>query len=248
MCGRIFVKPIPTLEQLLAAFEIYDLVLPTLHNTAPTEQLPFLYPTKDGFKVNMMRWAVHPGWLPTPPPWSYSTFNARIENVATSRAFSEPLRSRRGIAMMAGFVEWQTEIQVIETGVTKAGKIKTKTTKIKHPFYADCIDQPLIVAGVWDVWRDQVWSFSVITQPADDAFSPYHSRMPLSLTLEQSREWMAPTNDAASLLMGLEGSSLPLRVRAVSQEINNAKNKVDVAFLAGAPIKSNQNIQNLNLF
>lgn len=231
MCGRIFVKPIPTLEQLLAAFEIYDLVLPTLHNVAPTEQFPFLYPTNEGFKVNLMRWSIHPGWLPTPPPWPYATFNARIENISTSRAFSEPLRQRRGIALLSGFVEWQTEVKVIETGVTKAGKIKTKTIKEKYPFYADCVDQPLIVAGVWEMWRDQVWSFAIITQPADDAFSPYHSRMPLSLTLDQAQTWMSQTNDAVGLLAELEGSSLPLRIRAVSQQINNARNKVEPEFV-----------------
>ncbi len=230
MCGRIFVKPSLTLDQLLYAFQIFDLVLPTIHNAAPTEHLPFLFPTKDGFQVNMMRWSLHPGWLPTPPPWPYATFNARIENIASSKAFSGALQNRRGIALMSGFVEWQTENKIIETGVTKTGKVKTKTQKIKHPFYADCIDQPLIVAGVWEVWRDQVWSFAIITQPADESFAPYHSRMPLSLTLEQAHEWMSAANTPSGMLAELAGSTLPLRVRSISPTINNAKNKIDVEF------------------
>ncbi|WP_189419125.1 SOS response-associated peptidase [Cellvibrio zantedeschiae] len=232
MCGRIWVKPTPTLEQLLEAFEVFDLVLPILNNAAPTEQLPFLYPGEDGrFQASMMRWSLHPGGLPTPPPWSYATHNSRIEDTATSRAFGAPLRYRRGIALMAGFVEWQTEVKIIETGITKAGKIKTKTIKNKLPYYADCIDQPMIAAGIWDVWRDQVCSFAIITQPANEAFAPYHSRMPLSLTREQAREWMASTDDAPGLLKALEGSSLPLRIRAVSPEINDAKKKIDVSFV-----------------
>jgi len=231
MCGRIFVKQTPTLEQLLLAFDIFDLVLPTLHNTAPTERLPFMYPTKDGFQVSMMRWSLHPGWVPTPPPWPYATFNARIENIESSTAFKDALQHRRGIALMSGFVEWQTEIQVIQTGVSKTGKVKTKTEKIKHPFYAECIDQPLVVAGVWENWRDQIWSFAVVTQPADDAFSPYHSRMPLSLTIDQARQWMEPTSSHVGLLKELEGKSLPLNIRPVSQEINNARNKIDVEYI-----------------
>ena len=113
-----------------------------------------------------MRWWLHPAWSPEPPNQKFAMFNARIETVLTSRAYKGPVQYRRGIVPAAGFVEWQ------------------KTRDGKQPYYIDSEDGVLRFAAVWECWQDQLWSCSIITQPASEDFAPLHNRMPLSLNNE----------------------------------------------------------------
>lgn len=214
MCGRIFVKPGPAMRLFLESFGI-DTDLPELNNLAPTEQVPVLTRHEEQHRVGMMRWWLHPAWSPDPPNQKYAMFNARIETVLTSRAFKAPIAHRRGIVLASGFVEWKTE------------------GKLKLPHYCEPTDeaQPLALAAIWEVWQEQVWSCAIVTQPADARFSWLHDRMPLSLTTEQAVSWMAADQEPKALLASLAGQSVPLRIRQVEANINNARHKVPPAFI-----------------
>ncbi len=213
MCGRLFIKPVTELEQLLAMLGILNVTLPLLNNVAPTETIPLIRQTETGLNLSPVRWWLHPHWSKEEPNQKFAMFNARIETILTAPSFRGPIQHRRGIVPAAGFIEWKRE------------------GSNKQPFYIDAGDQPLLLAAVWDVWQEQLISCAIITQPADTTFAPVHDRMPLSLTPAQAERWLDPQQNHKQLIDDFSGSSLLLRMRPVSSKVNNARNKDDVEFL-----------------
>lgn len=214
MCGRLFIKPITNILLLLKTLGLRDIALPILNNLAPTESVPVVYMHNNKPVLNYMRWWLHPGWSESAPNQTYTTFNARIETVETMRTFRSSIRHRRGIIPAAGFVEWRQE------------------GNVKQPYYVEAMEgEPLAIAVIWDVWRDELFSCAVLTQPANEAFAAIHDRMPLSLTGKQIKRWLDPKEDASVLLKDLAGSSLPLSAKRVTTSVNNARDKSDIEFL-----------------
>lgn len=217
MCGRAYIKITPAVKAYCKANNINilewsdDLYLP---NMPPTTELPVIIRNTDGLIGKMMRWQLHPSWSREAPTYKAQTFNARIETVLTLNSYRTPVRERRAIVPMAGFVEWQ------------------RVGQEKQPYYIDAGDAPLLVAGIWENWRDQVLSFAVITQPANDEFAWLHDRMPLTLTPAEAGRWLDPYEGAEKLVHELAGHSLKLFPRKVSQKVNNARNKEPLEFVA----------------
>ncbi len=207
MCGRVFIAPSAASERLLADYGLDGAQLPTLPNVAPTEAVPVLHRAEQGYALGPMRWWLHPHWSPDPPNQAFSMFNAKIETVLTSRAFRGPIRHRRGAVLATGFVEWETR------------------SDGKQPYYITT-DGVLKLAAIWDCWQDQVWSCSIITQPASDNFKHIHHRMQLSLDNDQLHQWLNPEEDAKQLLRELKGASQPLRICEVGRAVNNARKKI----------------------
>lgn len=87
------------------------------------------------------------------------------------------------------------------------------------------------VAAIWDVWQGEIFSCAIITQPATPSFAPLHDRMPVSLTLEQAKRWIDPTENAADLLNEFGHASVALTERRISKSVNNARNKEDPIFI-----------------
>lgn len=216
MCGRLFIKLLEW-QEILDALGLPWMDLPELNNQAPAEQIPFVFMERGVMVMKSMRWGLHPHFATEAPAWGSTTHNARIETVETLPAYRTSVRRQRGFVPAAGFVEWRN------------------VGKISEPFYIDCADQPLAIAGIWDVWNNEVFSFSIITQPADEAFSKIHPRMPLSLTNEQLMRWMSPKEETHELLEDFKGHSLPLRFKPVSFAVNNARNKEPVMYVENQP-------------
>lgn len=213
MCGRLFIKPVTSLEKVLEMLKILKTNLPLLNNVAPTEAVPLIHQQIEGLTVSPARWWLHPHWSKEEPNQKFAMFNARIETVLTSPAFKGPMQYRRGIIPAAAFVEWHTN------------------GKQKQPYYIEAIDAPLLIAAIWDVWQDQLLSCAIITQPADASFDKIHNRMPLSLTIDQAKFWLDHQNEPKHILEVLYGQSLPYRFRSISTKVNNARNKDDVEFI-----------------
>lgn len=214
MCSRIFVTPGNPLKLLLGQFGLDGVDLPEINNLAPTEAVPVIYWEGNGFNISPMRWWLHPAWSPEPPNQKFAMFNARIETVLTSRAFQGPVRHRRAIIPVSGFVEFKTQ------------------GKHKQPFYVHAASgKALAIAGMWECWQNQVWSTAMITQAASESFAEIHDRMPLSLNAEQAARWMNPEEDVKSLLLELRGQSEELHWLPIDPRVNNARNKESVVFL-----------------
>jgi putative SOS response-associated peptidase YedK len=86
------------------------------------------------------------------------------------------------------------------------------------------------MAGLWDLWRDpdgdELYSFTIITTPANKLVRPIHDRMPLILTPLVARQWLDPT--AIDLRM-ISAVMVPfpselMETYEVSRLINDPKN------------------------
>ena len=107
MCGRFNVIDNPELQQLLRDLGI-DLGIAGATNIAPTETISVVHhSTATGRQMGSMRWWLTPAWAPEVST-RYSMFNAKSETLLTSKAFSRPFRSQRGIVPVSSFIEWKT--------------------------------------------------------------------------------------------------------------------------------------------
>ena len=183
-------------------------------NAAPTESITVLRLAEDGAaELVPMRWWLTPHWS-REVTTRYSMFNAKSETVHKSPAFREPFRSRRCVVPVCGFYEW------------------ARSAGHKVPYYIHPEDAPgLLLAGIWDRWRDprsdeSVESFAVLTAPANPALSFVHTRQPVMLGFAEALQWLNP-NATAEELAPLMCSLLPmgLEVLPVSSHVNNARHK-----------------------
>lgn len=99
-------------------------------NAAPTEILSLIR----GDRVEPARWWLVPSWAKEIST-KYSMFNARSENLTSSKAFRVPFQRQRGIVPISSFIEWRGQ---------KSGKQPWLVTNEQHCFYA---------AALWDVWN-----------------------------------------------------------------------------------------------
>ena len=120
-------------------------------NVAPTDPLPVVhYDAKAGERsLDVMRWGLIPFWAKD-IKISFSTFNARGEDVETKPAFREAFRQRRCLVPLDNFYEWK------------------KTAAGKQPYAIALADRRLMaMAGLWETWRspagERVRSFTIVT-------------------------------------------------------------------------------------
>ena len=210
MCGRFNVIDDPELQKLLQDLGI-DLNLPTRTNIAPTETIAMVRAAESGGnELADVRWWLTPGWA-SEVSQKYSMFNARCESLATSRAFSQPFRKRRGIVPISAFIEWRAE----------AGG--------KQPYLIAAEGEALAVAAVWDRWErgdESVESCALVTTAAARDFQQVHNRMPLVLRADERDRWLDVSQPLeADDPLFTPVLKMPLTVLPVSRGVNNARNK-----------------------
>jgi putative SOS response-associated peptidase YedK len=173
MCGRFNVIDNPGLQGLLQDLGI-DLRLPTGINVAPTEEVPLVRRDETGASLAEAYWWLVPSWAKEISQ-KYSMFNARSETLGKSPAFRHPFRSQRGLVPMSSFIEWRPE------------------GGVKQPWLITSEQEALAVAALWDVWEggDQpLLSCTLVTTGAAPEFAPWHARMPVLLTSDESARWL----------------------------------------------------------
>lgn len=207
MCGRIFIRPDAKNATLLHRLGLGRYSLPDAPNIAPTEAVPVIHYWEDALTLSPMRWWLVPGWSDGPSQ-KFAMFNARIETVASSRAYKGPLRYRRGILPASAFIEWQRQ------------------DGHKQPYYFEGREEPLALAAIWDIWQEELLSTSILTQPADTDFAPYHDRMPVMLSAELIDTWLDHSLSPEQAIAAVSGARIALEARAVSDSINNARHKI----------------------
>ena len=137
------------------------------YNLNPHEDIPAVYfdPFLKERVLRTMHWNLIPSKLETRDnvvefDSQYSTFNARIETVATAPTFEHSWRSQRCLVVVDGIVEWMGE------------------KKRKQPYLIRHRDRiPFAMAGLWSRWQDrtggeELWSSTVIVKDADDWYPP----------------------------------------------------------------------------
>ena len=209
MCGRFNVIESPGLQQLLQDLGI-DLKLPSKANIAPTEAVPLVREGEFGRELSAAHWWLTPSWAPSVDQ-KYSMFNARSETLATSRAFRTPFKRQRGIVPMSSFIEWRAE------------------DGAKRPWLISNEDGAMAAAALWDVWDGDgsaLLSCTLVTTASAGVFAPWHKRMPVLLSPEETSRWLdnaypLPANDR------IFRSELKCdwHLRPLPRQVGNARNK-----------------------
>jgi putative SOS response-associated peptidase YedK len=157
------------------------------YNLNPHEKIPAVYydPFLRQRVLRTMHWNLIPSRLESREKVDafdrqYSTFNARIETVASAPTFQQPWRSQRCLVVVDGIIEWVGE------------------RKHKVPHLIRRRDQvPFAMAGLWSRWHDQTsgdeeWSCTVIVKDADEWYRRFHDRMAVLLDPKSYDEWLDP--------------------------------------------------------
>jgi putative SOS response-associated peptidase YedK len=224
MCGRATViNPDGITEKLYGYTRKF---VPTdwkpRYNLNPHEDIPAVYydPFLKERVLRTMHWNLIPSKLESRDKVvdfdsQYSTFNARIETVASAPTFEQSWRSQRCLVVVDGIVEW-------------VGK---KGHKVPHLIrHKDRI--PFAMAGLWSRWHDraggeELWSSTVIVKDADEWYSRFHDRMAILLAPEAYEEWLDPERKTGQLEL-LNKSAYhkdgELEYFPISTLVNNARN------------------------
>ena len=164
------------------------------YNLNPREEIPTVYydPFLRQRVLRTMHWNLIPSKLESREKVDefdshYSTFNARIETVASVPTFQQAWRSQRCLVVIDGIIEW-------------IGEKRHKTPHlIRHRE-----GTPFAMAGLWNRWHsktngDEIWSCTVIVKDADDWYSRFHDRMAVLLGPESYDQWLDPDRKRGQL-------------------------------------------------
>ncbi len=135
--------------------------------------------------IQPLRWGLVPGWVKDGAKAreiSQKTLNARFETLRQRVSFKKALTERRCLVLVDGFFEFR------EVG----GR--------KYPYFI-CMKsgEPFALAGLWGAWKNpgtgqEERTFTIVTIPANPLLASIHNtkkRMPLILTPDIEREWLA---------------------------------------------------------
>ncbi len=209
MCGRFNVIDNPELQKLLRELGI-DLGLPSRSNIAPTETIAMVRQLEGSNELTEVRWWLTPHWA-RQVDQKYAMFNARSENLASSRAFAEPFKRRRGIVPVSSFIEWRQE------------------DGARQPYLISASGSALALAAVWDRWQGEeeiIESCALVTTAAAPEFEQIHKRMPVLLMPEEWPRWLDCSEQvAANDPLFAAQLKCDLSVQPISRGVNNARNK-----------------------
>ena len=181
------------LSQFLETPQQNALNLEPRQQVRPTQDA-LIVTTGEGGGVNVFsaRWWLIP-WFHkgSVKEWKATTFNARAETVATSRAYREAFKKRRCLVVADGWYEWMGP--------------RGEDTKRKQPWlFTERNGSAIMFAGIWDTCETtdegQVTSFAIVTQPAGSVLNTYHDRAPVVVQGEDWARWLDTSANVADLL------------------------------------------------
>lgn len=179
MCGR-FTQNF-TWAELVSLYNLTNSAIPNLRpswNVAPTQDVAVVVREESGLDYKTMRWGLIPFWAKDEKIGN-SLINARVETVAEKPAFRSAFKERRCLIPASGYFEWKT----------LPGRTKSKP--LKQPFYITRADGiPMAFAGLWERWKDNVLSCTILTTDASDSIHDLHIRMPLVLDAHGMEAWL----------------------------------------------------------
>lgn len=184
MCGRTTLTAgRDELAEFLRVDEVRTDELPRRWNVAPTQPVYGAVGLRDGRReLRSFRWGLVPSWAKDPRGGS-RMINARAETLAQRPAYRAAVVWRRALLPFSGFYEWSKDSQ--------------SRTKKGRPFYFHSkTGEPLVFAGLWDVWRDaegkKLASCAIVTTGANATVANVHNRMPVVLPEDGWDEWLGP--------------------------------------------------------
>ena len=186
MCGRYTLASpdVDALKRGLPFDEFSDtrIEFRARYNIAPGQAAPVVYLEKGGPVLADAVWGFT-------RKASGIVVNARSEGAATNKRFRDAFEKGRCLVPADGFYEWRRE------------------GSVNQPHLFECTEGGLLLmAGLWDDGR-----YVVLTRDPDTQVREIHDRMPVLLTREEAKSWLAG---------GELGAGVPLRRRPVSVRVN----------------------------
>ena len=178
MCGRYGFIPE---KDFYDRFEIEnrEVEMTPEYNVAPGMIMPVVT-MKSPKKIEKMKWGLIPFWA-RDPRISYSTINARSEEIEVKPAFRKAFRQQRCLVPASGFFEWR--------------KVSDRGKALKIPYWIRLVERRIFgFAGIFDIWKDaqgfEIRTFSIVTTKANKTMTEIHDRMPVILKTEDEEDWL----------------------------------------------------------
>ena len=176
-------------------------------NIAPTQNVPMVAVLGGQRTLALARWALIPPWTKD-LSHIITLFNARSETAHEKASFKGPLRYKRCLIPADGFYEWKRE------GITKM------------PYYVQVESgAPFAFAGLYELYKDELLSCTILTTTPNKAMSKIHDRMPVILSPGDYERWLEPkvteVKAVGDLLQPFKGK---MKAHPVSRAVNNTKN------------------------
>jgi putative SOS response-associated peptidase YedK len=182
MCGRYsFFTPIPDIELRLGVKAVEWAEWRARYNAAPTMAMPVVTNEFTGI-IQFFRWGLVPKWA-SDQGIGNKMINTRTESIIEKPAFRNIFKYRRCLVLADGYYEWMLDAP-LETG--KAQKPVKQPYRIHLPR-----NEVMLLAGLWDTWRGELNSFSIITCPANEQLAAIHNRMPVVLNPQDAKIWLS---------------------------------------------------------
>jgi putative SOS response-associated peptidase YedK len=207
MCGRYaFFDPKDFANRYLVDEKSLD--FSANYNISPGSNIPVV--TKNSpHAVHLMKWGLIPHWSKE-FKMNFKTFNARLENLKSSRLFSPLLKNKRCLIPANGFYEWSED-------------------NGKQPHFITTKDQKMFsFAGLYDIWTNvenkKFYTFTIITTSANKLMSKIHHRMPVILKKEAESQWIDNHHTNIPSVLNLLDQYDNLSEHPVSKQVNLASN------------------------
>jgi putative SOS response-associated peptidase YedK len=190
-------------------------------NCAPTDPILVVRLAKDSKEreLVLMRWGLVPFYVHDFRD-AKPLINARVETVATSRAFRDSFKKRRCLVLADGFYEWLHE-----------GRKKLPHLACR-PDHA-----PFGMAGLWDRWKgsrgERIETCTIITRAPSDEVAQVHDRMPVALAERDHAAWLDPATEPPELHAILDRALVEWVVAPIAR-VPDSSRKKQLGLFAGA--------------
>ena len=201
-------------KTLLAEFEAktIDEQYRQSYNLAPTQLAPVIISQKPE-AIQLFHFGLVPFWSKDKKS-SYSMMNARQETVLENNTYKPlMLHNKRCLVLADGFYEWKTE------------------GKKKLPYRFVLLNRKAFAfAGLWSQWKSEdkkevYESFTILTTTPNEQVATLHNRMPVILTKEEEKLWLADDVPPVELLKLCDAyPDEEMKMYPVSTEVNKAVN------------------------
>jgi putative SOS response-associated peptidase YedK len=201
------------------------------YNAAPTQLLPVIT-SESPQGISLFYWGRPPLWARN-KSLSERIINLHVENLNDRPVLKKALMKFRCIIPADGFYAWK-----------KIGK------KTSIPYRVITNQELFSFAALWEEFEDEtgsvVHTFNIITTEANDTLKKITERMPLILTRESEKIWLAGSSTELELLKLLEIYPADrTSMYPVSPRINEIKNDAPSLLIPTPPADQ---FGNLTLF
>ena len=178
MCGRfVNLNKIDKLNKIFEINESENVENGISYNIAPSQSTIIITNSKF-FKIEKANWGMK--FFDKKQNQEKNIINSRLETIQKKILFKESFEKRKCVIPANGYYEWSVK------------------DNIKIPYFINIPDKEMIYfAGIWKYFnfkKSSMKVFSIITKPANNLLKEIHDRMPVTLSAEESKNYLDHNN------------------------------------------------------